>query len=68
MQNHYGRHNINLVTPSHYLANILEALYLAAEKGLELPIVYNTGGYESLSSLRILDGVVDIYMPDFKYN
>lgn len=68
LQNHYGCPNINLVTPTHYLVNILEALYLAAKKGLELPIVYNSGGYESLSSLKVLDGVVDIYMPDFKYS
>lgn len=68
LQNHYGCHNINLVTPTHYVVNILEAIYLAAKKGLELPVVYNTGGYESLDTLKILEGVVDIYMPDFKYS
>lgn len=67
IQNQYGCHNINLVTPTHYVPNILEAIYLAAEKGLKLPIVYNTGGYESVETLKLLEGVVDIYMPDFKY-
>lgn len=68
LQNHYGCHNINLVTPTHYVPNILEAIYLASQKGLELPIVYNTGGYESMDTLKILEGVIDIYMPDFKYS
>ncbi len=63
----YGCHNINLVTPSHVVPQILEALLLAAEGGLRLPLVYNTSGYDSLGSLRWLDGIVDIYMPDFKY-
>jgi len=62
-----GCHNINLVTPSHVVAQILEALVIAAEQGLRLPLVYNTGGYDSLRSLQLLDGVVDIYMPDFKF-
>jgi putative pyruvate formate lyase activating enzyme len=62
-----GCHNINTVTPSHVVAQILESLPLAAEAGLRLPIVYNTGGFDSLETLRLLDGVVDIYMPDFKY-
>jgi putative pyruvate formate lyase activating enzyme len=62
-----GCHNINLVTPSHVVAQILEAVDLAAQQGLRLPIVYNTGAYDSLESLRLLDGVVDIYMPDFKF-
>lgn len=62
-----GCHNINFVTPSHMVAQILEAVDLAAQRGLRLPIVYNTGGYDSLESLRLLDGVVDIYMPDFKF-
>jgi putative pyruvate formate lyase activating enzyme len=62
-----GCHNINLVTPSHVVPQFLEALCLAAERGLALPIVYNTGGYDSLESLALLDGVVDIYMPDFKF-
>jgi putative pyruvate formate lyase activating enzyme len=62
-----GCHNINLVTPTHQVPMILHSLSIAAEKGLEIPLVYNCGGYESLEALRILDGVVDIYMPDFKY-
>ncbi|HID75276.1 MAG TPA: radical SAM protein [Planctomycetaceae bacterium] len=62
-----GCHNINFVTPSHVVPQILEALVLATEQGLNLPLVYNTGGYDSLETLRLLDGVVDIYMPDFKF-
>lgn len=62
-----GCHNINLVTPTHVLPQILEALLLAAEGGLRLPLVYNTSAYDSLASLQLLDGVVDIYMPDFKF-
>jgi putative pyruvate formate lyase activating enzyme len=61
-----GCHNINFVTPEHVAPQILEALPAAIEGGLELPIVYNTGAYDSLDSLRLMDGVVDIYMPDFK--
>ncbi len=60
-------HNINLVTPSHVVPQILEALVLAAQQGLRLPLVYNTGGYDSLETLRLLEGVVDIYMPDLKF-
>jgi len=60
-------HNINLVSPSHVIPQILEAVYIAARKGLRLPLVYNTGGYDSLEMLTLLDGVVDIYMPDMKY-
>jgi len=60
-------HNINLVTPTHVMPQILRALSLAAEKGLKLPIVYNTGGYESVEALRLLEGVVDIYLPDSRY-
>jgi putative pyruvate formate lyase activating enzyme len=63
----FGCHNINFVTPTHYSAPILKALDLAAEKGLRLPIVYNTSGWERLEILQILDGIVDIYLPDFKY-
>jgi putative pyruvate formate lyase activating enzyme len=63
-----GCHNLNLVSPTHVLAAILPALARAAEKGLRLPIVYNTGGYDSLEALALLDGIVDIYMPDMKYN
>lgn len=62
-----GCHNVNLVTPTHYAAHILEALELAAGQGLRVPVVYNTSGWERLEVLRLLDGVVDIYMPDFKY-
>jgi putative pyruvate formate lyase activating enzyme len=62
-----GCHNINLVTPSHVVPQILEGLLLAAERGLRLPLVYNTGGYDRLPTLQWLDGVVDIYMPDFKF-
>ena len=62
-----GCHNINLVTPTHQIPFIVEAIKVAAEKGLRLPIVYNCGGYESLETLRILDGIIDIYMPDIKY-
>ncbi len=61
-----GCHNINFVTPEHVVPQMLEALVIAAENGLKLPIVYNTSAYDSLESLRLLDGVVDIYMPDFK--
>ena len=62
-----GCHNINLVTPTHQMPMILHALLLASRKGLRLPLVYNCGGYESLEALRLLDGIVDIYMPDLKY-
>jgi len=61
-----GCHNINFVTPEHVVPQILEALVLAVEGGLRLPLVYNTSAYDSLESLRWMDGVVDIYMPDFK--
>ncbi len=62
-----GCHNINFVSPSHVVAQILAAVALAAQAGLRLPLVYNTGGYDSLAALKLLDGVVDIYMPDMKY-
>ena len=62
-----GCHNINFVTPEHVVPQILEALPIAAQAGLRLPLVYNTGAYDSLESLRLMDGVVDIYMPDFKF-
>jgi putative pyruvate formate lyase activating enzyme len=62
-----GCHNINLVSPSHAVAQILEALAIAAREGLRLPLVYNTGGFDSPEALALLDGVVDIYMPDMKY-
>ncbi|MCB2182267.1 MAG: radical SAM protein [Desulfobulbaceae bacterium] len=62
-----GCHNINLVTPSHVVPQIVEALPIAIEKGLILPLVYNSGGYDRLETLQLLDGIVDIYMPDFKF-
>ena len=61
-----GCHNINFVTPEHVVPQMLEALYIAASNGLRLPIVYNTSAYDALESLYLLDGIVDIYMPDFK--
>lgn len=67
MQNHHKCHNINLVTPSHFTLNIIEAFKMAKGQGLTLPIVYNCGGYESVETLKLLEGIVDIYMPDFKY-
>lgn len=62
-----GCHNVNLVTPSHVVAQVLEALDLAAGAGLRIPLVYNTAGYDAPDALALLDGVVDIYMPDIKY-
>jgi putative pyruvate formate lyase activating enzyme len=62
-----GCHNINLVTPSHVVPQILAATQIAAERGLRIPLLYNTGGYDSLDTLALLDGVIDIYMPDMKY-
>ncbi len=62
-----GCHNINFVTPSHVVPQILEAVKWAAEDGLRVPLVYNSGGYDSVETLRLLDGVVDIYMPDLKF-
>ncbi len=62
-----GCHNINFVTPTHQVPQILEALPMAVEQGLGVPLVYNCGGYESPETLRLLEGVFDIYMPDFKY-
>ncbi|MCK9298006.1 4Fe-4S cluster-binding domain-containing protein [Methanoculleus sp. YWC-01] len=60
-------HNINLVSPSHVVPQILGAVALAAPRGLNVPLVYNSGGYDSVETLRLLDGVIDIYMPDAKY-
>jgi len=62
-----GCHNINFVTPSHQVYQVLSALPPAIEAGLNVPLVYNTGGYDAVETLRLLDGVVDIYMPDFKF-
>jgi putative pyruvate formate lyase activating enzyme len=63
-----GCHNVNLVSPTHVVSHILDALELAVSRGLHLPLVYNSGGYDSLETLKLLDGVVDIYMPDMKYS
>ncbi len=62
-----GCHNINFVTPEHVVPQVLEAIDIAAGRGLSLPIVYNTSAYDSLHSIELLDGVVDVYMPDFKF-
>lgn len=62
-----GANNVNLVTPTHYVPQIIEALNIAKEQGLFLPIVYNTSGYEKLETLKLLEGYVDIYLPDLKY-
>jgi putative pyruvate formate lyase activating enzyme len=62
-----GCHNINLVSPSHVAPQILEAVLIATQQGLAIPLVYNTGGYDSLEMLHLLDGIIDIYMPDMKY-
>jgi len=63
-----GCHNINFVTPTHYMPQILEAVFMAKDNGLEVPLVYNCGGYESIEALEILDRIIDIYMPDMKYS
>lgn len=60
-------HNINLVSPTHQIPGIVMAIYIAAKEGLKIPIVYNAGGYDSMETLKLLDGIIDIYMPDFKY-
>lgn len=62
-----GCHNVNFVTPSHVIPQILEALPYAIDGGLKVPLIYNTGGYDSVESLKLLDGIFDIYMPDFKF-
>jgi putative pyruvate formate lyase activating enzyme len=63
----WGCHNVNLVTPEHVVPQVIQALAMAAGRGLSVPVVYNTSAYDSLASLRLLDGIVDIYMPDFKF-
>jgi putative pyruvate formate lyase activating enzyme len=68
LQNYYGCSNINLVTPTHIVAPIAAAIELARGKGLNLPIVYNCGGYDLVETLKLLEGFVDIYMPDMKYS
>jgi putative pyruvate formate lyase activating enzyme len=62
-----GCHNINIVTPTHVVPQVLEALPIAIEQGLRIPLVYNSSGYDSVETLRLLDGIFDIYMPDFKF-
>jgi putative pyruvate formate lyase activating enzyme len=61
-----GCHNINFVTPEHVVPQVLEAMVIAVERGLRIPLVYNTSAYDSMDSIRLMDGVVDVYMPDFK--
>jgi putative pyruvate formate lyase activating enzyme len=63
-----GCHNLNLVTPTHYVPQILKAVGIARKRGFSLPIVYNTSGYDSVEMLLLLDGIVDIYMPDMRYS
>jgi len=63
-----GCHNVNLVTPTHFVPQILKAIGIALERGFRLPLVYNTSGYDSLESLKLLDGIVDIYLPDMRYS
>ncbi|WP_337867043.1 radical SAM protein [Ignavibacterium sp.] len=63
-----GCHNINLVTPTHFVPQIVRALLIAIDKGLEIPLVYNCGGYESVETLKLLENIIDIYMPDIKYS
>ena len=67
LQNETKCHNINFVTPEHVVPQVIESIALAVEAGLNIPIVYNTSGYDSLRSLELLEGLVDIYMPDFKF-
>ena len=62
-----GANNINLVTPSHYVLQIIDALKMAKTKGLEIPVVYNSSAYEKVETLKLLEGLVDVYLPDFKY-
>ncbi len=68
LQNNSRVHNINFVTPSHVIPQILEALPLAIDNGLSVPLVYNSGGYDSVETLKLLEGIFDIYMPDFKFS
>ena len=66
-QQENGVHNINLVTPTMYVYSIIEAIKIAKEKGLHIPIVYNTNGYDSVETIKMLEGYVDVYLPDLKY-
>jgi len=63
-----GAHNINLVSPTHVIAQVAESLCIARERGLSIPIVYNTNGYDAVETLQCLEGLVDIYLPDIKYS
>ncbi len=63
-----GCHNINFVTPTHYTPQIVKAIKIASEKGLNIPVVWNCGGYENTETIKILEGIIDIYMPDIKYS
>ena len=67
LQNNFHCHNINFVSPTLFVPHILEAIVIAVEKGLKIPLVYNCGGYEKLETLQLLDGIIDVYMPDFKF-
>jgi len=64
---HAGCHNINFVSPSHVVPQILTALEIAVDQGLHIPLIYNTGGYDRVNTLKLLEGIIDIYMPDFKF-
>ena len=68
LQDELKCHNINLVSPSHFVPQIVKALLEAVSLGLHLPLVYNTGGYDSLETIRMLDGIMDIYLPDIRYS
>lgn len=63
-----GCHNVNFVTPTHFIPQILKALSLAWEKGFDLPLVYNTSGYDAIDSLKLLEGIIDVYLPDMRYS
>jgi len=63
-----GAHNINLVTPNHFVPHIMKALYIAKQKGLHIPIVYNTSGYDSVKTLKLISGIIDIYLVDMRYS
>jgi putative pyruvate formate lyase activating enzyme len=67
LQDELGCHNINLVSPSHFVPQIIEALLAAVPQGLKVPLVYNSGGYDAVDTLRMLDGIIDIYLPDLRY-
>ena len=68
LQDELGCHNINLVSPTHFVPQIVRALLEAVPLGLHLPLVYNTGGYDSPETIQMLDGIIDIYLPDIRYS